>query len=579
MYERFIEELKLYSRAIRVLSKGYLPISLLPPSKLEKILNEVRVAIAKSNKDYDLVLTRLYLYYDMKLVTFGIDNRRNFIVQFPVFVQPYSQKRLIMHQIKTVPVPILDKNEQVQSYTELKVEKLYIALNEEMYITLCSQELKMCKRIGYEYYCEELFVIKSKTRYSCTSAIYFYLKSEVIKANCEFQYYYNKTDIKSTVLDGGFQIILANWPNYRKIMCSHNNNIPINIPGHPYVLMNRSILCNCDIEAENNFLLESLAACKGPVTKTDLEMHFTVNLAFVNYFKDIMEESDIPISRKWTTQEQILPISLKTFEIDPKLTNAPKTPRELAIQYKGKRNVFDKKEKDLDKPENNSRFQLFLNSFLADVLIFTAALITLIITLIIMYMLYGQSKLKALVTNIAMQRIRAVEAADMNDMLCTCKTQWYIMGMLIIITLGMLYLVTNKLRKTSFCKGRLFSNNTKILLFISNAHSFVPIKLGRVAGSIHLFQKKGKVSTENVKLKKNWIWDVLEIDWSDISITLNDNEINLPRLVIIPFRERNRARRLLRKHPLLFYIMLKQGKMWFSLVPEPRNLSITNDIN
>ena len=69
MYERFIEEMKLYSRAIRVLPKVYLPISLLPPSKLEKILREVRIAIAKSNKDYDLVLTRLYLYYDMKLVT------------------------------------------------------------------------------------------------------------------------------------------------------------------------------------------------------------------------------------------------------------------------------------------------------------------------------------------------------------------------------------------------------------------------------------------------------------------------------------------------------------------------------
>ena len=107
MYERFIEELKLYSRAIRVLSKGYLPISLLPPFKLEKILNEVRIAIAKCNKDYDLVLTRLYLYYDMKLVTFGIDNQRNLIVQFPVFIQPYTQKRLIMYQIETVPVPIL----------------------------------------------------------------------------------------------------------------------------------------------------------------------------------------------------------------------------------------------------------------------------------------------------------------------------------------------------------------------------------------------------------------------------------------------------------------------------------------
>ena len=191
-------------------------------------------------------------------------------------------------------------------------------------------------------------------------------------------------------------------------------------------------------------------------------------------------------------------------------------------------------------------------------------------------MLYRQSKLKALVTNIAMQRIKAVEAADMSDMLCT---QWYIMGMLIIITLGMLYLVANKLRKTSFCKGHLFSNNTKILLFISNAHSYVPIKLCKVAGSIHLFQIKGRLNPENVKLKKNWIWDVLEIDWSDVSITLNDNKINLPRSVIIPFKERYRARKLLRKHPLLFYIMLKQGKTWFSLVPEPRNLSIANDNN
>ena len=227
MYEGFIEEMKMYSKVIRVLSKGYLPISLLLPSKLEKILKEVRIAIAKSNKDYDLVLTRLYPYYDMKLVTFGIDNQRNLIVEFPVFVQPYTKKTLIMYEIETVPVPILDENEQVHSYTELKIEKPYIALNKETYIMLHAQELKMCKKIGYEYYCEELFVVKSKTRYSCASTIYFNLESDDIKANCEFLYYYNKTDIKPTILDGGFQIILVNWPSYRKIMCSHNNNIPI----------------------------------------------------------------------------------------------------------------------------------------------------------------------------------------------------------------------------------------------------------------------------------------------------------------------------------------------------------------
>ena len=161
------------------------------------------------------------------------------------------------------------------------------------------KKLKMCKKIGYEYYYEELFVVKSKSRCSCASAIYFNLESNVIKENCEFLYYYNKTDIKPTILDGGFQIILANWPNYRKIMCLHNNNIPINIPGHPYILMNRSILCNCDVEAGSNSLLELLAACKGSETKTNLEIYFTINLAFMNYFSDTMEELGIPILRNW----------------------------------------------------------------------------------------------------------------------------------------------------------------------------------------------------------------------------------------------------------------------------------------
>ena len=61
MYEKFINELKSYSKAIRVLSKGYLPITLITPSKLEAILQQVQLAITKSNQDYEIVLNRLYL--------------------------------------------------------------------------------------------------------------------------------------------------------------------------------------------------------------------------------------------------------------------------------------------------------------------------------------------------------------------------------------------------------------------------------------------------------------------------------------------------------------------------------------
>ena len=140
MYERFITELKSYFKAIRILSKGYLPISLIPPSKLEVILEQVKSALAKTSKNYDLVLK--------------IDNDRNLIIQFPVFVKPYAQARLTLYQIETVPCLILDTNDKAQSYTQLRIEKPYIALDDETYISLRSQELNTCKRIGYEYFCE-----------------------------------------------------------------------------------------------------------------------------------------------------------------------------------------------------------------------------------------------------------------------------------------------------------------------------------------------------------------------------------------------------------------------------------------
>ena len=60
IYEKFINMLKSYSKAIRILSKGYLPITLITPSKLEAILQQVQLAITKSNQDYEIVLNRLY---------------------------------------------------------------------------------------------------------------------------------------------------------------------------------------------------------------------------------------------------------------------------------------------------------------------------------------------------------------------------------------------------------------------------------------------------------------------------------------------------------------------------------------
>ena len=152
LYKELITQSHIYTTSVRILAKGYLPISLITPSKLKEILSKVKVAIRKTNPDYDLVIDRLHQYYDMKLVTFGIDKERNLIIQFPVFIQPYTQQPLILYQIETVPVPIIDKNTQAHSYTHLQIDKPYIALNSETCIInsmlMASLVLHQVKEVG-----------------------------------------------------------------------------------------------------------------------------------------------------------------------------------------------------------------------------------------------------------------------------------------------------------------------------------------------------------------------------------------------------------------------------------------------
>ena len=165
--------------------------------------------------------------------------------------------------------------------------------------------------------------------------IYFDLDSEIIKENCQFHFNYNKTDITSTVLDGGNKIILANWSNDKHIICNINKDIPIRILSYSYVLVNISVLCNCGIETENNFLLESLAACHDLNSK--LVMYFIVNTTFVNYLDHIdnlTENLEFPILKNKTTFEQTLPISSNISKFDSKLLTAPRNLKDFIHQYK-----------------------------------------------------------------------------------------------------------------------------------------------------------------------------------------------------------------------------------------------------
>ena len=100
------------------------------------------------------------------------------------------------------------------------------------------------------------------------------------------------------------------------------------------MLVNRSVLCNCDIEAENHFLLESLAACQDANAK--LVMYFTVNTAFVKYldqFSNLTESLEIPSIKSKTTFEQTFPISLHVSKFDSNLLTASNNLKDFIHWY------------------------------------------------------------------------------------------------------------------------------------------------------------------------------------------------------------------------------------------------------
>ena len=91
------------------------------------------------------------------------------------------------------------------------------------------------------------------------------------------------------------------------------------------------------------------------------------------------------------------------------------------------------------------------------------------------------------------------------------------------------------------------------MIFISDIQNYVPIKLCKTAGSIHLFKIIGTLKTENIKLNKNYLWDTLQIDWKEVTVTFNSNKIDLPKIVIIKLQEKIRVRRLMNRI-LCFFI-------------------------
>ena len=206
-------------------------------------------------------------------------------------------------------------------------------------------------------------------------------------------------------------------------------------------------------------MLESLAACHDSESK--LVMHFTVNIAFTNYLEEfnLTEETSIPIITNKSTSEITLPVFLNSSKFDESLLSAPLTLKEYIAQHKLDKEIFELKERhDIDELENKFTNKNFFNSKIVKIFKFMVAIISIIATVITIYMICKNNKLRALITSLALQQVKEVKAEGIKnvDYNCKCTAQLYMILTLSIAMIGLILFAILQLRRIKLCRGQLF---------------------------------------------------------------------------------------------------------------------------
>ena len=201
-----------------------------------------------------------------------------------------------------------------------------------------------------------------------------------------------------------------------------------------------------------------------------------------------------------------------------------------------------------------------------DIFLFIAAVLSMLGTAAIIHLVCRHTILKALVTCITFQPIRQIEAPiDMKNIIQNCTAQWYTIAELTLMVIGLMIYIFTTTQRCIIFKRKLYSNTVTVMLYFSDVKQYIPVKLCKVAGSIHSFQIYGQLTSNQITLERNFLWDVIKIEREEIFLILNRAVIQLPISVKIPLRDKYRLRHMMSKRSLLLHVMLRQGMSWYAL--------------
>ena len=609
---------------IAILSQRRLPRSLFPDQRIEGILAQVDKMVRLR---YELAANHISHCRDMELVTFSVDRiTHSLVVTFPVFIKDYKQPPLSLFEIETVPVPIPDRNKQADSYSQVRIQKDYIAAGMD-YIQIRMTEMLMCKSIGYIYYCEELFVVKHKSKHSCASAIFYELGPSQVIQNCKFDYLYNET-VPPVILDGGKDILLANFQGPRSFKCtSVNGGLAKPAPEHTYAVVDREFLCDCQLDLEHASVLRQLSSCNRE-RSSKLVMQFHVNIAFWELLRERSPQTGELVQPKFTDHRQIFEIKL--FEGKPRRLDQP-TDLETFMEK------IDKNGKKIPSKsiiESKAQTKPILPRWINNILVIISTVVSTLLALMVLVLLTKHFKTKSLLATLVLSTLPPPPEAtaykydlgqtDLSqnsvlnlfhkqfpkteietythipDKLCeNCKIFQRLKGPAesvnkpnalisveskapveprkvvcsypittmwsnVLGSMVICYAIVRYLKPMTWYRGYKYSRNCTFYLFIFTDHYYSPLKICPLRGHLQNYKIEDSGTDLELTLHKNWIYDTVNISWGDIQVLENDIPIKLPRTVSIPLRHKIKNRRMMSFEWDVQY-MVKQGPNWYNL--------------
>ena len=227
-------------------------------------------------------------------------------------------------------------------------------------------------------------------------------------------------------------------------------------------------------------------------------MYLTINMAFANYldmFPNFTESLPVLIIKNRTTYKQILPINLNISGFDKTLLYVSTNSKDFINNYAIRKENFDLQERHESTILNTSKF-FFSNNHTMDIFVFISSIILLTSTTITIYLLCKHKKIRVLIASLVLHWVKEVSAIP-KETNTECTTLTYIGIMLTILSLRIVTFL--HYRKSRFCKGHGFSNVVKNYDIFSDVQNYVPIKLHKTAGHIHLVKIIGTLKAKNIK--------------------------------------------------------------------------------